>query len=87
MRCQFLIPDDPPPVSMATTTANEECECDCWVYNLLYGESPYNNLSYNQIEDALKNVTDKVKFAFRLFIIKSIRKYFEKYTLESFEFY
>ncbi|XP_053384647.1 uncharacterized protein LOC123536376 [Mercenaria mercenaria] len=42
-----------------TPTPSEECECECWVYNLLYGDSPYNNLSYKQIEDALKNVTQK----------------------------
>ena len=38
----------------------EQCECECWVYNLLYGDSPYNNLTYNEIEDALRNVTEKV---------------------------
>ncbi|XP_060600619.1 uncharacterized protein LOC132754047 [Ruditapes philippinarum] len=48
--------------TLTTTPApTDECECECWLYNLLYGDSPYNNLSYDQIEDALKNVTKKIE--------------------------
>ena len=36
------------------------CECDCWLHDLLYGDSPYNNLTYEEIEQALENVTKKV---------------------------
>lgn len=40
-----------------TSDTDDLCECECWVYNLLYGDSPYNNLTYEQIEAALRNVT------------------------------
>lgn len=43
-----------------TTTSSELCECECWVYDLLYGDSPYNNLTYEEIETALENVTKRV---------------------------
>lgn len=47
----------------STTTASETCQCECWVYDMLYGPSPYNNLTYSEIEQALENVTKKVKIS------------------------
>ncbi|XP_052802710.1 uncharacterized protein LOC128232939 [Mya arenaria] len=41
--------------------SGELCECECWVYDLLYGDSPFTNLSYTEIEKALENVTKQIE--------------------------
>ncbi|KAH3890207.1 uncharacterized protein LOC127851004 [Dreissena polymorpha] len=37
------------------------CECQCWVYNMLYGNTPFDNLTYGEIEKALENITRKIQ--------------------------
>ncbi|KAL3842031.1 hypothetical protein ACJMK2_020098 [Sinanodonta woodiana] len=46
---------------LAVQAAWEMCDCDCWVYNLLYGDSPYKNMTYSEKEQALQDTIAKIQ--------------------------
>ncbi|KAK3594046.1 hypothetical protein CHS0354_040807 [Potamilus streckersoni] len=47
--------------TLAVQAAWEMCDCDCWVYNLLYGDSPYKNMTYAEKEQALQDTITKIQ--------------------------
>ena len=48
------------PVNTTDPTNTTLCECECWLYNMLYGTSGWNNLTYAEKEEALSEITNEV---------------------------
>ncbi|KAL4225019.1 hypothetical protein ACF0H5_015714 [Mactra antiquata] len=36
------------------------CECQCWLYDLMYKDSPYDNLTYDELEVYLRGTIDEI---------------------------